>query len=108
MREHCGKHKKKVIFMGNSELSHRIIFFETHLRLTLILCCYAGSNVAPLQPKIRHGTKIFTLIHVSYVLARTTACAFLAGIKFSMKICFLPLRGWSKEENEKTSVQEVP
>lgn len=88
-----------------SSLARRIIFFskkETHLRLTLLLCCYAGSNVAF---RSSFHQKYNTHFHSHSCLGRSSKNNYVRAscwiLIFSENLFFMPLRGWSEEEKRK-------
>lgn len=87
---------------------------KTHSRFTFyaarfcILCIYAGSNLLRSRPEIKNN--IFTLIHVSDVLARTLRAGFLLEFNFFF-LCaafsdhrsfvrFVAVRGWKNKKKQ--------
>lgn len=99
--------------MGNSKfsLARRIIFFpekETHLRLTLLLCCYAGSNVAVRSPLHR---KYNTHFHSHSCLGRSSKnnCVRVScwNLIFSVKFVFCRFVGGVKKKTKKCSGSAV-
>lgn len=90
--------------MGKRRLSQNDFQkFEQRIYAYAVLCWFAPLSQA-------RNINIFTLTHVSDVLARTLRADIEAGIKFSFGILIDSFRGWSevKEDEEEERLPEVP